>query len=100
MLLHDSRNDDGIKSFFQEVHELYIKLEVVNGPPDLVAKMACRFLCSNLFVTLFVRLGNCRLFLIPCICLAPGSHHHILTLKSGPLHGSICRNHLPFSTEA
>ncbi|KAF8389384.1 hypothetical protein HHK36_026079 [Tetracentron sinense] len=25
MLLHDSHNDDGIKSFFQEVHELYIK---------------------------------------------------------------------------
>ncbi|KAM5585547.1 hypothetical protein ABKV19_004771 [Rosa sericea] len=25
MLLYDSRNDDGIKSFFQEVHELYIK---------------------------------------------------------------------------
>ncbi|KAI5684508.1 hypothetical protein M9H77_05736 [Catharanthus roseus] len=25
MLLHDSRNDDGIKSFFQEVHELYLK---------------------------------------------------------------------------
>lgn len=28
MLLHDSRNDDGIKSFFQEVHELYIKASV------------------------------------------------------------------------
>ncbi|KAF4384655.1 hypothetical protein F8388_003962 [Cannabis sativa] len=26
MLLHDSRNDDGIKSFFQEVHELYIRI--------------------------------------------------------------------------
>ncbi|KAL2643368.1 hypothetical protein R1flu_010955 [Riccia fluitans] len=26
MLLHDSKNDDGIRNFFQEVHELYIKL--------------------------------------------------------------------------
>ncbi|PKA49056.1 hypothetical protein AXF42_Ash010740 [Apostasia shenzhenica] len=26
MLLHDSRNEDAIKSFFQEVHELYVKI--------------------------------------------------------------------------
>ncbi|KAK5804888.1 hypothetical protein PVK06_032539 [Gossypium arboreum] len=30
MLLLDSRSDDGIKSFFQEVHELYIKCEIVS----------------------------------------------------------------------
>ncbi|KAI9136713.1 Sedlin [Paraphysoderma sedebokerense] len=26
MLLHDTRNDDGIKNFFQETHELFIKV--------------------------------------------------------------------------
>ena len=26
MLLHDVRNEDGIRSFFHEVHELYVKL--------------------------------------------------------------------------
>ncbi len=25
VLLHDSKNDDGIKAFFTEVHELYVK---------------------------------------------------------------------------
>lgn len=26
MLLHDARNEDGIRGFFSEVHELYVKL--------------------------------------------------------------------------
>lgn len=26
MLLHDSKNEDGIKSFFTECHELYVKI--------------------------------------------------------------------------
>ncbi|OAY68599.1 Trafficking protein particle complex subunit 2 [Ananas comosus] len=29
MLLHDSRNEDGIKSFFQDVHELYLKVTLL-----------------------------------------------------------------------
>ncbi|RYR44708.1 hypothetical protein Ahy_A08g040993 isoform B [Arachis hypogaea] len=34
-----------------------------------------------------------RHFLIPCTCLAPGSHHHILTRKSELLPENICRVH-------
>ncbi|XP_020243924.1 trafficking protein particle complex subunit 2-like isoform X1 [Asparagus officinalis] len=38
MLLHDSRNEDGIKSFFQEVHELYIKSGAQPPQPPLEAR--------------------------------------------------------------
>ncbi|KAJ6934332.1 trafficking protein particle complex subunit 2 isoform X2 [Populus alba x Populus x berolinensis] len=43
MLLHDSRNDDGIKSFFQEVHELYIKI-LLNPYTCLVPALHLRIL--------------------------------------------------------
>jgi len=29
VLLHEARNDDGIKAFFHEVWELYVKVSVV-----------------------------------------------------------------------
>lgn len=32
VLLHEARNDDGIKSFFMDVWELYVKVSVHCGP--------------------------------------------------------------------
>ncbi|KAK4844719.1 hypothetical protein QYF36_023614 [Acer negundo] len=50
MLLHDSRNDDGIKSFFQEVHELYIKilLNPLNLPGSRIL-----ILSNDIFIFIF-----------------------------------------------
>jgi hypothetical protein len=37
MVLHNTKNEDGIKYFFQEVHELYIKVFTTNAfSPSLV----------------------------------------------------------------
>jgi hypothetical protein len=32
MVLHNTKNEDGIKYFFQEVHELYIKVFTSRTP--------------------------------------------------------------------
>ena len=37
MLLHDVKNDDGIKQFFLECHELYIKARSATNPSLLIA---------------------------------------------------------------
>ena len=31
LLLHDSKNDDGIRSFFHDIHEYYIKVCIIAG---------------------------------------------------------------------
>ena len=31
LLLHESRNEEGIKAFFTEAHELYIKVRLFTG---------------------------------------------------------------------
>lgn len=36
MLLHDTKGDDGIKSFFTECHELYIKVYLTLGSKSYV----------------------------------------------------------------
>ena len=50
MLLHEARNEDGIKNFFNEVHELYMKVRLSPGPayapPSSLAQCCCGCGCS------------------------------------------------------
>lgn len=41
LLLHETRNDDTIKAFFHEVHELYLKVRICVS--------LCVFMCSSSF---------------------------------------------------
>jgi hypothetical protein len=69
LLLHDSRaSEDAIRSFFQEVHELYVKARCHQPPSERSAVAAC--VCADVVPLCRLAAGHAE-----PVSLAHDAHH-------------------------
>lgn len=47
VLLHDAKGDDGVKAFFTEVWELYVKVRVMTGMGRSCTHFRCLLITDN-----------------------------------------------------